>query len=373
MFFQVLARYTYSRMLISLAVIIDFVYLSKVICSMKRIFVISAFLFLGLFILSGCGGNREVNVQRIDAEAQQKAKVDELNDLLLKKAISAKIDRNADYIIGADDLLEIDVFQANELKTTARVSSKGYIGMPLVGDIKAKGLTPVQLEQAISAKLEKYLQEPRVSVTVKEYKAQRIAVIGGVSKPDMYVVTGQRYLLDMLIMAGGLSGNSDACYILRPSIDERTGQVKTETLTINLSDLIEKGDFALNVPVFSGDVINVPKSGLVFVDGEVNRPGPFPLIPRMTVREAIITAGGLKFEADSGDVKILRDKGDGKREIISLNYEDIKNGKSDDIAIKGDDIIVVGTNGLKNFISQFFRLVTGSVSSGGGATVGVAK
>jgi polysaccharide export outer membrane protein len=353
--------------------IIDFVYSSEVICRMNRWCALYAFLTLWLLILSGCGGNREVNVQQVDSEAKQTSRIEELNALMLKNAASMRVDRDADYVIGADDVLDIDVFQADELKTTAKVSNQGFISMPLVGEIKAKGLTPRQLEKAISAKLEKYLQEPRVSVTVKEYKAQRIAVIGAVGKPNMYVVTGQRYLLDMLIMAGGLSNSAEVCYILRPSVDKKTGEVKTETLAINLTELIEKGDFSLNVPVFSGDVINVPKSGLVFVDGEVNRPGPFQLLPRMTVREAIITAGGLKFEADPKDVRILRDKGNGKREIITLNYNDIKNGKRDDVFVKGDDIIVVGTNGFKNFIAQFFRLVTGTVNTSSGASMGLGS
>src|SRR5512143_165905 len=164
---------------------------------MKNLLVVAAVLSLFSFLLIGCGGgSQQVSVQRIDAETGQSGKSDRMNDLLLKSAMAKSADQNADYIIGADDLLEIDIFQAEELHKTVRVSSQGYISMALIGELKAKGLTPVQLEQQISRKLEKYMIEPRVSVSIKEYKAQKIGVIGSVKQPQMYMVTGQRYLLD---------------------------------------------------------------------------------------------------------------------------------------------------------------------------------
>ncbi len=339
---------------------------------MKNLQILSA-LSLGLFLLAGCGGGRqEVNVQQMDADIKQRTKVDDMNALLLKKAMSVKVDKDADYVIGADDLMEIEVFQADELRKTVRVTPQGYISLPLIGEIRAKGLTPVQLEKELSKKLEKYLQEPRVSVTLKEYKAQKIVVIGAVGKPDMFTVTGQKYLLDMLIMAGGFSSNAETCYILRPKENEITGTAETEVITISLTQLVDKGDFSLNVPVFNGDVINVPKNGIAFIDGEVNRPGPFTITPKMTLREAIITAGGLKYEADATDVKILRDQEGGRREIIPLNYNDIRDGKSNDVSIREKDIIVVGTNGFKSFVSTFFRFFTGTVNTAG-SSVGVTK
>lgn len=339
---------------------------------MKNFKLIATSLAAGLLLLAGCGGRQEVNVQQMDAEIKQKTQVDDINALLLKKAMSVKVDKDADYVIGADDILEIEVFQADELRKTVRVTPQGYISLPLTGEIRAKDLTPVQLEKEISGRLEKYLQEPRVSVTVKEYKAQRIVVIGAVQKADMFVVTGQKYLLDMLIMAGGLSGNAEICYILRPKANDQNKAPETEIITVNLTQLVEKGDFSLNVPVFNGDVINVPKNGIAFIDGEVNRPGPYPVTSKMTLREAIITAGGLRYEADASDVKILRDQGSGKREIIPLNYGDIRDGKSNDVAIKEKDIIVVGTSGFKSFVSTFFRFLSGGVSTSS-SSIGVTK
>jgi polysaccharide export outer membrane protein len=221
------------------------------------------------------------------------------------------------------------------------------------------------------------MQEPRVSVTIKEYKAQQISVIGAVGGSKVYSVTGQKYLVDMLIMAGGISGDaSDICLVLRPSDSEMAGEKKTVTLAINLIELLEKGDFSLNIPVFNGDVINVPRNGIVFVDGPVNRPGTFGYKLKMTLREAIIISGGLRFEADPSDVKILRDKGDGTREVISLNYEDITTGKTNDFPIKENDIIIMGKNGFKNFLVTVSGMLTGGLNAVGGAstvTVGAPR
>ncbi|HXX80772.1 MAG TPA: polysaccharide biosynthesis/export family protein [Thermodesulfovibrionales bacterium] len=341
---------------------------------MKNVSIVAAVLALFSSFLIGCGGGSQpVHVQSPDSEVKDEGKSARMNDLLLKAAMARPADKDADYIIGADDVLDIDVYQAEELHKTVRVSSQGYIGILLIGQIKAKGLTPLQLEQEISKRLEKYMQEPRVSVTIKEYRAQKISVIGAVSTGGVFSVTGQKYLVDMLIMAGGIgAGASEICLVLRPSDSEMAGEKKTETLAINLIDLLEKGDFSLNIPVFTGDIINVIRNGIVFVDGPVNRPGTFSYKMRMTLREAIIFAGGLRFEADPSDVKILRDKGDGTREVIGVNYEDITKGKSNDFPIKENDIIIMGKNGFKNFLVTVSGMLSGGLNTAGGFTVNPA-
>ncbi|HAM53576.1 MAG TPA: hypothetical protein DCP92_23865, partial [Nitrospiraceae bacterium] len=140
-------------------------------------------------LLCGCAGHRDANVQNVNNELLKKdARSEKLNDMMLKSAMTQSTDPNADYIIGAEDLLDIDVFQADELKRTVRVSSQGYIGLPLIGQIKAKGLTPLQLEKEIEMKLEEYMEKPLVTVFVKEYMAQKIGVIGAVEKPQVYSV-----------------------------------------------------------------------------------------------------------------------------------------------------------------------------------------
>jgi polysaccharide export outer membrane protein len=333
---------------------------------MKKLSLIA--LCMALLSLTGCGGRQEVRSQKPDIQSTQNTKSEKMNDLLLKTAINQNVDPNADYIIGSDDLLEIEVYQAEELKRTTRVSSKGYIGMPLIGQIKAKGLTAAQLEEEIAKRLDKYMEEPVVNVYLKEYKAQRISVIGAVKMPQVYVVTGQKYLLDMLTLAGGIAGDAGTiCYILRPVNNGQTGMSKTETLVVDLKDLLEKGNLTLNIPVFSGDVINVPKGGVFFVDGAVEKPGVYQLAGNTTLMEAIIMAGGMKFEAIKSEVQVLKNKGDGTRDLITIDYEAIKNGQREDIFIDLNDLIIVPKNGFKSFLVGIGTIFSGAVNLGGGS------
>jgi polysaccharide export outer membrane protein len=316
-------------------------------------------------ILCACGGSRAVNTQQTEAPKANDSRADKLNAMILSAAMTGKVDANADYVIGPEDLLDIEVFQAEELKRTVRVSSQGYIGLPLVGQVKAKGLTPAQLEQEIVRGYAKFVQEPLVSVYVREYKAQKIAVMGSVRAPQVYAVTGQRYLLDMITMAGGLAGEAgNICYILRPLNTEKGEVSKTETLVVDLSELLEKGNMALNLPVFGGDVVNVPKGGVVFVDGAVERPGVYQMSAKTTLLQAIIMAGGTRFEALKSEVIVYRDKGDGARESISVDYDAIRNNEKDDMLLKQNDLVVVPSSGIKSFL-RFFSGTLGAASGVG--------
>ncbi len=276
------------------------------------------------------------------------------------------VDPNADYIIGPDDVLDVEVFEVEELKKTVRVSSQGYISLPLVGQIKAKGLTTSQIEQEIALRLDKYLNDPLVSVYVKEYKAQRIGVIGAVDKPQVYIVTGQRYLLDMLSMAGGLTREAGTiCYVLRPlkthdGTDSKDAP-RTETLVIALQELLEEGNLTLNIPVFNGDVINVPKGGVVFIDGAVKTPGAFPMRGKTTLVQAVAMAQGLTPEANPSEVRIYRENGKGERNVVTVDYEAIKDAQEPDVLLAENDIVIVPKHGVKNFFSGFINTIKGMI------------
>ncbi len=324
-----------------------------------------------LVFLYGCAGGQELHIKGMEKEAKRDAKAKKMNDLMLESAMAHNSRPDADYVIGPEDLLDIDVFQVEELRRTVRVSAQGYIGLPLIGAIKAKGLTATELEKEITKKLEKYLEEPIVSVYIKEYRSQRIAVLGAVKSPQVYAITGQKYLLDMLSKAGGLTDDAGSiCYVIRPSDSSAANAPTAKTIVIDLDELLVKGNTLLNIPVFSGDVINVPKGGVVFVDGAVESPGAFPLHGRMTVVQAITMAKGLKYVAAKSDIRIYRDNGNPERDIIPVDYPAIVDGKSPDIPVKDNDIIIVPTNGIKNFFSGFLRTIRGAISFGG-ASVGL--
>ncbi|NWF54679.1 MAG: polysaccharide biosynthesis/export family protein [Syntrophaceae bacterium] len=297
-----------------------------------------------------------------------------MNERILLSTMATSRVTSGDYKIGPEDLLEIAVFEVEKLNKTVRVSARGDISLPLLGILKVKGLTANELEKKISDLLaEKYLKDPYVTVFIKEYRNQRISVIGMVEKPGIYEVAGQKTVLGMLAMAGGLKEDAGRLlFLLRPPPSNEddpkpmTGPALQAPLAmvIDLDELLIKGDLSLNVPTFSGDVINVPTSGKVFVGGEVSRPGGFPLKGRrVTVTQAIALAEGLKSEADGADIRIFRFSGKGnEKEVIAVNYYEIVEGKAIDLPLKENDIVIVPLSGVKNFwagFRDFFRFSFG--------------
>ena len=167
-------------------------------------------------------------------------------------------------------MLEIDTFQVQDLKSTVRVSAQGFIKIPLVDKIKAGGLTVSELESYIAKKLEQYVKEPVVSVFVKEYRSQQISVLGSVKDPRVYYATGQKYLLDMLSLAGGLTQDAGSVCIIQRTAKTVAGDKEfIDKIVIDLDELLINGRADLNIPMFSGDIVQVPQSGIFFVDGAV--------------------------------------------------------------------------------------------------------
>lgn len=122
---------------------------------------------------------------------------------------------NADYRVGPNDLLDIDIFGVPDLKRTVRVNSSGMVSLPLVGQLSLLGLTGQQAEERIAAVYsEKYLQNPQVSVFIKEFTTRRITIEGAVARPGIYPVTGQLTLLRALALAGGGGSYADLSEIM---------------------------------------------------------------------------------------------------------------------------------------------------------------
>ena len=323
------------------------------------------FLVIALVIVSsgGCVNSYTTSVPPTTENATQ-AKTDKLNEAIMLGAASRQTPLNDIYLVGSDDLLDIDAYNVDELKKTVRVNSEGNIALPLVGIISVKGLTTSEIERLITRKLEKYIGETVVTVFVKEYKSQRISVVGAVRAPQIFAVTGQRYLIDMLLMAGGLlpeAGN--ICYVIRPTV-RNSPNSKAATVIIDLEELLENGNFSLNIPVFAGDVINVPKGGVIFIDGAVNSPGAFSIRGKMTLVQAMTMAKGLTDTADPGDVRIFRENKNGEKDIITVDYKAMRAGEKTDILVAENDIIIVPESGIKNFFSGFAKTVRGAMSFG---------
>jgi polysaccharide export outer membrane protein len=161
-----------------------------------------------------------------------------------------------DYHIGANDLLEISVFQIPELSRTVRVNNQGLISMPLIGIVRAGGMTGQELEAAIAKKLQDgYLQDPQVSIFIKEYTSQKVTIEGSVQKAGVYPLTGRTTLLQVIAQAAGPDDVAD--YNAIKLISER--QDGTKDMTIHDLEAIRDGK-ATDPVLVGNDIIVVEKS-----------------------------------------------------------------------------------------------------------------
>lgn len=307
--------------------------------------------FLLLLFLSSCAG-RDIRPEALIAQHTSETKTERLNAEILQKSTAfQKMSSAADYIIGPEDLLEITLFQAKELDTVARVSASGFIKLPLIDKVEASGHTTSELESIIAEKFKTYLSEPVVGIFIREYRSQQITVLGSVQKPGVYYVSGQRSLLELLSLAGGLSGDAgDICIVQRSTPSDAVDQQTTSNMVVDLDQLLIKGQIAFNIPMHAGDVILVPKSGIFFVDGAVRSPGSFPLKGKMTFTQAISMAKGLDMDATKSDIKIYRDSGKQERDVITIDYDEVLERKIPDVEIKDKDVIIVSSSSFKRFL-----------------------
>jgi polysaccharide export outer membrane protein len=159
------------------------------------------------------------------------------------------------YVIGADDVLAINVWKEPEVSRLVPVRSDGKISLPLVGELMAGGQTPLQLEQEIAKRLASFISEPEVTVMVQENKSQRINILGMVVRPGAYLLTGSATVLDAVAMAGGFKdfAKQKAIYVLRQNADG------TQTrLAFNYKEVIKGHNPDQNVRLQPRDTVVVP-------------------------------------------------------------------------------------------------------------------
>jgi polysaccharide export outer membrane protein len=239
----------------------------------------------------------------------------------------------SDYKIGRQDLLELKVFDLKELDQTVRVADDGSITLPLLGRLDVAGLSKGELEALIARLLEeRYVRNPQVTIFVKEYQSKKVAVSGAVKKPDTYEMLGEKTLLEMISLAGGLDKDlGKEIIIFRP---QETG---TERISVDLDQL--------NLAVLPGDIVYVPsvEKVRIFVTGAVRSPNLYE-VPRsepVTVLKAVTLAGGTTDRASQSKVQVIRTGPDGTRVTIPVNLKRVKRGKDEDPILQKDDLVLV--------------------------------
>ncbi|MCP4896391.1 MAG: hypothetical protein GY906_05395 [bacterium] len=250
-------------------------------------------------------------------------------------------DATVGYRIGPKDLLEIKVFEVPDLNIELRVEENGAIRLPLLGDLDVEGMTPNQVADRVRTKLEaRYVQQASVTVEVREYRSRPISVIGAVREPGPLALSGRWTLLEAIAASGGLTeDHGNMIYVMR-----RAESGLTDQLAIDLDQLMVYANPDLNIPVYAGDLINIPATVevTVFCLGEVRRPGAltFRSTERMTLLAALARAGGLTDRA-SNKILIRRRDATGREVEIEVNYKRIVTGKQPDPDLQRDDVVVV--------------------------------
>ena len=245
------------------------------------------------------------------------------------------------YRIGPRDLVSIQVFEVPELNVERRVSDGGSLELPLIGAVEAAGLTERELADRLRELLEsRFVQHASVTVQIKEFRSKPISIIGAVRTPGPLSLSGNFTLMEALAAAGGLTENhGDVVHVVRQHADGTA-----EEVSIDLEALLQRGDVEANIPIHSGDLINVPATSEVTVSclGEVVRGGVlvFKSTERITLLAAIARAGGLTDRA-SKKMVIRRRTADGEEFSLPVHYKRIVAGKDPDIELRQDDIILV--------------------------------
>jgi polysaccharide export outer membrane protein len=279
------------------------------------------------------------------------------------KSLSSLGKTDAEYRLGPGDLVEISVFGVESFHHTVRVSASGSIKLPLLDPITAAGLTPAELEQRLTSLLDRdVIKNPQVSVFVKEYRSQSVYILGAVQKPGQYQITSQLKIIDVIGMAGGLQASAvDEAVIQRASAGGGDQIIK-----VNLRDLLEKGDSALNVVVQGGDVIHIEErlTQTVYVIGEVNHAGAFSLPPKQDLRvsQAFAWAGGPMKTAKLSDGILVRYNDKGERQQLPVDFGEILKGKKEDFFVRANDVIFVPGSKFKNVEAGLLNTIQGMIS-----------
>jgi polysaccharide biosynthesis/export protein len=276
-------------------------------------------------------------------------------------SVTAAVAPTPNYVLGPDDVISVKALDAEEISNASiRIDPTGHISLPLLGRLTAGGLTVQGLEKELNARLKTYVREPAVVVTVVEYRSQPVSVIGAVGQPGVHQLEGRKTLVEILAKAGGLRPEAgDAIKITRrveggpiplaSATQDPTGQFSVAD--VSLRDIMQATKPEENILIQPNDVISVPRANLVYVIGDVKKPGGFVLSERRSVLslQALAMAEGYAPTAAPTRAVIIRPgpTPDANRIEIPVNLKEILSGKRPDVELLPEDILFVPNNAAK--------------------------
>jgi len=260
--------------------------------------------------------------------------------LVLVSGLTAGADAQVtNYVVGPQDVLAITVFDQQDLGGKYAVEADGTFTFPLIGRVRAGGLTLREVEASLRKELaDGFFKDPQLSVAVEQYRSQRIFVVGEVRNPGTYALTGDMTLIEALARAGSTNeAASGEALIVRPHAgahpegpvlpDQEDG---SDVIRVDIKEL-QSGRLSQNAQLQDNDTVFVPRAELVYVFGQVKSPGAFPLQKGTTVLQALSLAGGVTDRGATGRIRIAR--------VVRGHKVEIK-GRLEDVVRPGDTIIV---------------------------------
>ncbi|MEN9416488.1 MAG: hypothetical protein RI988_108 [Pseudomonadota bacterium] len=226
-----------------------------------------------------------------------------------------------EYRIGPGDLLRIGVYQNPDLSLETRVTESGTISFPLLGAVRVGGLGVAAAERLIAEGLRSgnFVRQPQVSIAVTQFRGHQASVIGAVNRPGRFALESlDLRLSDLLAMAGGVAPNGADSVVLVGMRDAKPVRIE-----IDLPSLFAGGAERGRDPlIFNGDTIWVDRQPVVYIYGEVQRPGPMRLERGMTLMQALATGGGLTVRGTEKGIRVHRRMGDGRVQTTQLALDD---------------------------------------------------
>ncbi len=233
--------------------------------------------------------------------------------------------------LGPEDKLRITVYEHDDLSQEVTLASDGGFAFPLIGKVQARGMTVEQLEQHLKKELGKdYIVDPQLSVTMLESRNRHVFVLGAVGSPGVYPLKHNASMLELLTQAGGVADDASwyAWYVPASAGSGSNGQERGTQ--IDLEKLLS-GEIRQPIRVQNGDTIHVPRGDFVYVTGEVQNPGRYPLRRNTTVDRAIILAGGFTRFASKKRIRVRR--------TVSGEPKEYRASSSD--VLQNEDVIIV--------------------------------
>ncbi|HET6218313.1 MAG TPA: polysaccharide biosynthesis/export family protein [Acidobacteriaceae bacterium] len=275
------------------------------------------------------------------------------------------------YVLGPEDQITVRVFAANDIPNKPlEIDNDGTVTLPMIGPVHAAGLTVEQLQDKLVTAYKKYFKDPQVMVQVNDFRSQPVSVAGNVTRPGVVQLRGNRNLMEVIGQAGGLRADAGDNVLITRNLSEGAIPVsgaftdptgKYSIAHIDIRSVMSGKDPEANILIKPHDVITVPRARLVYVLGNVERPGGYVMSENetMSLTQAIALAGGWNKTAALSSTRILRADGGPSREQISANVKKILENKAPDLQMRPDDILyipnsmakVIGARGAKEGVN----------------------